>query len=146
MLAHNKEKDEWQLQHPYYPDLTLTMEEKDILPVGLHSWLAGNNTCNLGQTSSVQLQLSACLPGQFTCRDGKCIGMDSRCDNIEEIPSFFYHFRFLKLFQDCDDSSDEKNCRMVSFDAEKYLKNKPPPSPHGIQTLPVTVRYFFVVS
>ena len=88
LLAHNKEKDEWQLQHHYYPHLTLTMEEKDILPVGLHSWRAGNNTCNLGQTSSVQLQLSACLPDQFTCRDGKCIGMDSRCDNIEVIPPF----------------------------------------------------------
>ena len=34
---------------------------------------------------------------------------------------------------------------MVSFDAEKYLKNKPPPSPHGFQTLPITVRYFCVV-
>ena len=30
---------------------------------------------------------------------------------------------------------------MVSFDEEKYLKNKPPPSPHGIKTLPITVRY-----
>ena len=88
LLAHNKERDEWQLQHHYYPDLTLTMEEKDILPVGLHSWLAGNNTCNLGQTSTVQIQLSACLPDQFTCRNGKCVGMESRCDNIEVISSF----------------------------------------------------------
>ena len=46
----------------------------------------------------------------------------------------------LNVYQDCDDSSDEKNCRMVSFDEEKYLKNKPPPSPSGMQKLPITVR------
>ena len=40
LLAHNKEREEGQLQHHYYPDLTLNMEEKDILPVGLHSWRA----------------------------------------------------------------------------------------------------------
>ena len=44
-------------------------------------------------------------------------------------------------FQDCDDSSDEKNCQMVSFDKEKYLKNKPPPSSPGVQKLPISVRY-----
>ena len=51
LLSHYKEEDMWQLNHPYYPHLTLTMEEKDSLPVGIHSWLAGNNTCNLGKTS-----------------------------------------------------------------------------------------------
>ena len=30
---------------------------------------------------------------------------------------------------------------MVSFDEEKYLKNKPPPPPTGLNNLPVTVRY-----
>ena len=43
--------------------------------------------------------------------------------------------------QDCDDSSDEKKCRMVSFDEEKYLKNKPPPPPRGLEKLSVTARY-----
>ena len=89
LLAFDKDKDEWQLQHEHYPHLGLTMEEKDMLPVGVHWWRAGNNTCNLGQTSSVQLQLSACLSDQFTCRNGKCVGMESRCDNIE-VDSLLY--------------------------------------------------------
>ena len=42
--------------------------------------------------------------------------------------------------QDCDDSSDEKNCRTISFDEEKYLKNKPPPPPEGSSYLPITTR------
>ena len=46
-----------------------------------------------------------------------------------------------KIFsKDCDDSSDEKNCRMVSFDSEKYLKNKPPPPPAGLEKLLVIAR------
>ena len=83
LLAHNKEEDIWQLQHNHYPHLSLTMEDKDSLPVGLHSWVAANNTCSLGQTVSVQLQLSACKPDQFTCHNGKCVRMESRCDNVE---------------------------------------------------------------
>ena len=29
---------------------------------------------------------------------------------------------------------------MVSFDSEKYLKNKPPPPPAGLEKLPVIAR------
>ena len=83
VLAHNKDEDMWKLEHQHYPNLRLTMEDKDSLPVGLHSWVAANNTCSLGQTVSVQLQLSACHPDQFTCHNGKCVGMESRCDNVE---------------------------------------------------------------
>ena len=32
---------------------------------------------------------------------------------------------------------------MVSFDSEKYLKNKPPPPPDGMDKLPVTARYAY---
>ena len=136
LLSHNKEEDLWSLKHEYYPDLSLTMEEKDTLPVGVHNWIAANNTCSLGQTTrlvihsfledkqllcrvvyswapyfhyrngkqlvatqkfslisltdifSVQLQLSACLPHQFTCHNGKCVSMNSRCDNVEVITLF----------------------------------------------------------
>ena len=42
--------------------------------------------------------------------------------------------------QDCDDSSDEKNCRTINFDKDKYLNNKPPPPPKGKGKLPVTAR------
>ena len=80
--------------------------------------------------------------------------MEKRCDNIEvrlqpllSIPLTSSRLVFLinkqQLFscwQDCDDSSDEKNCRMVSFDVEKYLKNKPPSPPMGLDKLPISVR------
>ena len=34
---------------------------------------------------------------------------------------------------------------MVSFDEEKYLKNKPPPPPQGLDKLSVTARCEFVL-
>ena len=43
---------------------------------------------SLTDTFSVQLQLSACLPHQFTCHNGKCVSMNSRCDNVEVITLF----------------------------------------------------------
>ena len=51
LLAFDKEQDSWQFRHEYYPHLTLTMEDKDQLPVGLHSWVAANNSCTLGKTT-----------------------------------------------------------------------------------------------
>ena len=43
-------------------------------------------------------------------------------------------------FQDCDDVSDEKNCRIIYVDPEKYLKSKPPPSTEIDSKLPVQIR------
>ena len=50
VLSYDKEHDVWQLKHEHYSHLTLTMEDKDSLPVGVHSWVAANDTCSLGQT------------------------------------------------------------------------------------------------
>ena len=35
------------------------------------------------ESFSVLLQLSACLANEFTCQNGKCVNMESRCDNVE---------------------------------------------------------------
>ena len=55
LLSHDKARDVWMLEHYHYPHLTLKMEDKDFLPVGLHSWKVENNTCNLGQTNRLCL-------------------------------------------------------------------------------------------
>ena len=46
------------------------------------------------------------------------------------------------MLKDCDDVSDEKNCRTVYIDPEKYLKSKPPPSTENDSKLPIKLRYF----
>ena len=91
--------------------MTVTLMDLSRRPFGLLTWEVGNYSCNMGQTIRLKLQLSACYQDQFTCNDGTCIPHDYRCDNK----------------QDCGDISDEKQCKIVSLDAEKYLKDKTPP-------------------
>ena len=57
LLTFEEDHESWQVKHHHYPHLTLTMEDNDQLPVGLHSWLAANNTCALGQT----VRFNVCL-------------------------------------------------------------------------------------
>ena len=49
LLAHDKERDLWQLRHHHYPFLTISMEDKDSLPVGIHHMQPGTNYQVLNQ-------------------------------------------------------------------------------------------------
>ena len=91
--------------------MTVTLLGRNRRPFGKKTWEVGNYTCNLGKTQKLELQLSACYEDQFTCNDGTCVPLEFRCDNK----------------QDCLDVSDEKECKIVSLDEEKYLKDKTPP-------------------
>ena len=82
-ITRNRTDKKWRMSHYFYTDLTLTMLDQDALPVGKHKWLVENNACKEGKTSSEILQLSGCEEEQFTCNDGKCLGIQQRCNNIE---------------------------------------------------------------
>ena len=82
-IAYNTTDNQWVMSHYYYTDLTLTMLDPDVLPVGRHSWRVENNVCNQGQTNTMVLQISGCGEDQFTCDDGKCVQIHQRCNNIE---------------------------------------------------------------
>ena len=122
-LFHNTTTEEWRLIHPFYQDKSLTMVNKDVLPVGKQKWFVANDTCNEGKSNTKSLLLSSCRDDQFTCDDGKCIDLSKRCNNLEE----------------CDDVSDEINCRTIYVDEKKYLKNKPPPAPSNSGKLSVKI-------
>ena len=83
IISLNKTDKKWRMSHYYYTDLTLTMLDQDVFPVGKHKWRAENNVCTEGKTSSMMLQISGCKEGQFTCDDGKCLDIAQRCNNIE---------------------------------------------------------------
>ena len=65
--------------------------------------------CNNGQPYNITLKLSGCADDEFTCSDGQCINMNSRCDQIIN----------------CRDESDEQNCKCLVL-KNGYNKAVPP--------------------
>lgn len=78
-------------------------------PFGTHQWLLKNDVCGLLAGSIVNLTLSECGKGMFTCEDGTCISLHQRCD----------------LRVDCPDKSDEHFCSLVDVPPD-YQINIPP--------------------
>ena len=121
IIHFDRKLEKWQIKHQGFPHSTLTLLGSARRPFGKQVWEVANYTCNLDETQNLHLQLSACYENQFTCHDGTCIPLEFRCDNK----------------QDCKDVSDEKQCKIVSLDNEKYLKDKTPPPLDTESILPV---------
>ena len=123
VLDYNRGVEKWQISHYYFKDMTVTLMDVSRRPFGKQNWEVGNYTCNMGKTKTMELQLSNCGKDEFTCNDGSCVPIEFRCDNN----------------QDCLDVSDEKQCKIVSLDEEKYLKDKTPPPLEKGKNLPVVI-------
>ena len=55
--------------------------------------------------------ICSCSESEFTCGDGSCISLESKCDGVS----------------DCKDQLDEMDCRLVEFPRERqYQENIPP--------------------
>ncbi|XP_068200691.1 uncharacterized protein [Palaemon carinicauda] len=89
-------------------------------PFGKRPWTLGYDVCGLRNGDVVNMTLSVCGDGQFTCADGTCIDLSLRCD----------------MREDCPDFSDEMKCSLVEIPTG-YQKSIPPPSPRSNRPLPV---------
>ncbi|XP_068224918.1 uncharacterized protein [Palaemon carinicauda] len=82
------------------------------VPVGRMEWKAENSNLSLCDDSRM-LVLSKCsYEEEFTCDDGSCINITSRCNMIPE----------------CNDWSDEKNCTRIKLPTA-YMSDIPPKLP-----------------
>ena len=79
--------------------------------LGKNNWtIFGDKGCNKESHSyKVELKMSGCKDGNFTCSDGQCVSMTERCDQVPN----------------CRDHSDEKGCQVL-FLEEGYNKRVPP--------------------
>ena len=101
--------------------------------LGKHNWtISGDDwECFEGKEYSLEMKLTGCNKTQFTCDDGNCITMEQRCNQMP----------------DCDDKSDELNCRILYLE-EGYNKRVPPVGTTGkkIKTLkPVEVNVSMIL-
>ena len=80
--------------------------------LGRHNWtIRGDKGCSRdGAESTIELKMSGCQGGNFTCNDGQCVNMNQRCDQLP----------------DCRDESDEKNCKVLVLREDGYNTNVPP--------------------
>ena len=85
----------------------------DTFTLGRHNWtIKGDKGCSIdGAEYTIELKMSGCQEGNFTCDDGQCVSMDQRCNQIP----------------DCRDKTDEENCEILVLE-KSYNKNVPPVS------------------
>ena len=108
-ISYNEEQQQWSLTK--WEVIGYSISSKGSYVLGMHNWTIVNDTyeCNNGKSYSVQLKLTSCSDGQFTCNSGQCVNMEDRCDQ----------------FSDCRDESDEKDCDLLTL-REGYNKKIPP--------------------
>ncbi|KAF2347272.1 Low-density lipoprotein (LDL) receptor class A repeat [Trinorchestia longiramus] len=88
----------WKLIRLDQPTVFATMERSsmDHYPTGLNNWTVHHDICD-GEV--VELKLTVCERGEFTCNNGACIPLFLRCNNERE----------------CPDGTDEVDCNPLIF-------------------------------
>lgn len=60
--------------------------EEGMYPFGTNTWVLGSKVCRLPTGTRVNLTLSVCGEGEFTCSDGTCVRLSQRCDLRVDCP------------------------------------------------------------
>ncbi|MCL4155341.1 UNVERIFIED_CONTAM: hypothetical protein GTU68_032869 [Idotea baltica] len=92
--------------------MTFVPSDDETYPFGKQLWTLGRSICGFSRGDQINMTLSACDDGEFTCRDGSCVSLIKKCD----------------LRVDCADGSDEKTCSIIDKE-DGYQKIIPPPTP-----------------
>ena len=114
----------WVLTIEHKPSIMATCEsELTSFVLGNHDWKVTNDFgCFSGGTEVKRVSLSTCRLDQYTCNNGLCVDLVSRCNGQV----------------DCEDKSDELECRIME-ENKTYKKHLPPPPKHNKTKLTVEI-------
>ena len=118
VIRYDTKKRLWILTIEHKPDIMATCEsELTSFVLGNHDWKVTNDFgCYSGGTEIKRISFSTCTLDEYTCNDGLCVSLVSRCNG--EV--------------DCEDKSDELECRII--EESKTYKKHLPPSPQQNKT------------
>ena len=101
IIEYHEDDQIWHLKVVGFSSKTVATSEasKHSFLLGMSEWTVtgDNKLCNRGLPYTTVLKLSGCKDAEFTCRDGQCVKMEERCDQIMH----------------CRDKSDEKECSLL---------------------------------
>ena len=88
----------WKANNRKHKEFLATSDAKlTSLLIGPHTWTIHNDSrsCSLASSYTTVLKLTGCSEEEFTCSDGSCVSMTSRCNGKN----------------DCSDETDEAECK-----------------------------------
>ncbi len=88
---------------------------KHIYPIGVYEWL------DIKSNESMILSFDVCNATQFNCKNGRCISMTLRCNEVK----------------DCDDNTDELDCDLISLPND-YNKDIAPHNRSGVLNMVIS--------
>lgn len=117
IIFYNEDKGLWMMRVVNNPNVSAVADASmSTFALGVHQWeIFGDTECNR-KPSKMMLTLSTCSKDQFTCSNGLCVEIKSRCDSKN----------------DCPDKSDEINCKRISTEVS-YQKQLPPPQEQYVE-------------
>ena len=105
----------WKANNPEHKEFLATSDAKfTSLLIGPHTWTVHNDSrsCSLASSYTTVLKLTGCSEEEFTCSDGSCVSMTSRCNGKN----------------DCSDETDEAGCKAFVQSVGYDSFTVPPPS------------------
>ena len=122
-IEYDQGEKTWKIHHSHHPHNTIKLTSSSRRPFGKKIWSVEQYTCAQGDTVPLLLQLSNCGADDYTCDDGSCVPLVKRCDKVP----------------DCKDVSDEKQCKVVAIDKDRYIRDDTPPPLIKAEKLEVTL-------
>ena len=125
-IEHDEKIAFWNLSTTKGDAAAISKTSRASFTLGKHNWtISGDKGCSehlMSDSYTIELKMSGCEDGNFTCNDGQCISMAKRCDQLPH----------------CRDDSDEKGCEILVL-KNGYNKNIPPIISKDDLKIPVNV-------